>query len=263
MAKKTRTVKLKSKPNSKASLPLKGRSASRVVKLAKKQAAHPSKNHQSKNKKSLKHKQATLRLTKKTSEKTEKNLKRNRKLNAVSLKTISKKRVSKLKNKKPKVLLAHKASVATATQTAITSKSLKPEAVSKSEIIQAGLLKSGKVAIQVCRELACDSAQIGSGYCRLHYIKNWKKVKNRELILSEGHLNRFIADLVQKFPEKVLDALYKDLSTEADFAKTVIELNLTDPVVPSDDFDSDDDDLLDESIMGSIKKEAFDDLSDY
>lgn len=270
MAKQTRAVKkeakklkpVKSTAKSKTVLASKTKGVAKIVKAVK--AAPKSQN------KFLKQKQTASKLVKKTPSKIVANKKTNSKVNATSLKPFSKKAAPASKKlapvasvKKPKTLMAQDAVVATVTKPIATSKPAKPEAVAKNQVIQARSVKSGKVVIQACREIACDSAQVGSGYCRLHYIKNWKKVKNRELVLSEGHLNRFIADLVQKFPQKFLDALYKDLSTEVDFAKTVIELNLSDPAVPSDDFDSDDDDVLDEPIIGSIKKESFDDLGDY
>ncbi len=42
----------------------------------------------------------------------------------------------------------------------------------------------------VCREVACEGLSTSSGYCRMHYIKNWKKIKRKDLILQEGQLNQ-------------------------------------------------------------------------
>src|SRR5690606_34235202 len=48
----------------------------------------------------------------------------------------------------------------------------------------------------ICREVGCESLATSGGYCRLHYIRNWKRIKRRELILKEGKLNRYIEELV-------------------------------------------------------------------
>ena len=29
----------------------------------------------------------------------------------------------------------------------------------------------------VCREVACEGLATSAGYCRMHYVKNWKKIK--------------------------------------------------------------------------------------
>lgn len=78
----------------------------------------------------------------------------------------------------------------------------------------------------LCRETNCENLPTSGGYCRLHYIKNWKKIKKRELILKEGKLNRYIEELVNKYPDKYIEAIRQDLSSEDDFAKTIADLEL-------------------------------------
>src|SRR3954449_3423286 len=59
-----------------------------------------------------------------------------------------------------------------------TSKQL--AALSKSPLLSKGLLDAA-TGETVCREIACEGLATSGGYCRLHYIKNWKKIKRKEV----------------------------------------------------------------------------------
>ncbi len=77
-----------------------------------------------------------------------------------------------------------------------------------------------------CREPGCDHELLVSGYCRLHYIKNWRKIKRKEAILASGQLNNYVEELVNKYPDKYLDVIRQDLASEKEWAKVVIDLEL-------------------------------------
>jgi hypothetical protein len=109
----------------------------------------------------------------------------------------------------------------------------------------------------VCREVACEGLATSGGYCRLHYIKNWKKIKRKELILREKKLNQYIEELVAKYPDKYIEAIRQDLANDKDFAKVIYDLDLDEAV---DDFDVDGGDSVD-SLIDTIKRD-FDDDSD-
>jgi CRP-like cAMP-binding protein len=49
-----------------------------------------------------------------------------------------------------------------------------------------------KVETDECVVRGCDNPSTTSGYCRYHYIKLWKDVKKKQLILSEGRLAKII-----------------------------------------------------------------------
>jgi len=101
-----------------------------------------------------------------------------------------------------------------------------------------------------CREVACEGLATTAGYCRLHYIKNWKKIKRKELILKEGKLNQYIEELVAKYPDKYIDAIRQDLAVEKDFAKVIFDLDLDEGV---DEFDPDAE--SGEALIDNIKRE--------
>lgn len=124
--------------------------------------------------------------------------------------------------------------------------------------------KGSKPVIQVhnekmCRETGCENPSTTKGYCRLDYIKNWKRIKRKEMILKEGKLNQYIEELVSKYPDKYIDVIRQDLSTEVNFNKVIHDLELDESM---DDLDYDSDSI--DSLIGSIRKEddGFDD-SDF
>lgn len=103
---------------------------------------------------------------------------------------------------------------------------------------------------KMCRETGCENAATTKGYCRLDYIKNWKKIKRKEMILKEGKLNQYIEELVSKYPDKYIDVIRQDLSTEVNFNKVIHDLELDESM---DDLDYDSDSI--DSLIGSIRKE--------
>jgi len=108
---------------------------------------------------------------------------------------------------------------------------------------------------RMCRESGCENQATTKGYCRLDYIKNWKKIKRKEMILKEGKLNQYIEELVSKYPDKYIEVIRQDLSTEVNFTKVIHDLELDETM---DDLDYDSDSI--DSLIGSIRKE--DDIDD-
>ena len=120
---------------------------------------------------------------------------------------------------------------------------------------RAALVASGET---VCREVACEGLSTTAGYCRLHYIKNWKKIKRKELILKEKKLNQYIEELVAKYPDKYIEAIRQDLENDKDFAKVIYDLDLDESV---DDFDADAESA--DSVIDSIKRDFEDEGGDF
>ena len=84
-----------------------------------------------------------------------------------------------------------------------------------------------------CLERGCDNPPTTMGYCRLHYIKRWSDIKKKIKILSEGKLQTFIEELVNKYPPKFIESVLDDLKDEKNFFKALKELNIE----SDDDFD--------------------------
>ncbi len=111
----------------------------------------------------------------------------------------------------------------------------------------------------VCREVACEGLATSGGYCRLHYIKNWKKIKRKEVILQEKKLNQYIEELVIKYPDKYIEAIRQDLASDKDFAKVIYDLDLDEAV---DDFDVESAESAD-SLIDTIKRDFDDDTDTF
>lgn len=87
-----------------------------------------------------------------------------------------------------------------------------------------------------CIERNCDNPATTLGYCRFHYIRNWKEIKKKQSILMEGKLQNYIEELVSKYPVKYIEAIITDLAEDKSFVGILKELNI----------ESDDDDAYDE-----------------
>lgn len=107
----------------------------------------------------------------------------------------------------------------------------------------------------VCREVACELMATTGTYCRMHYIKNWKKIKRKEIILKERKLNSYIEELVSKYPDKYIEAIRQDLSSEKDFSKVIADLEIDEGI---DDFELDDAEGA-EGLIDNLKRDFDDD----
>jgi len=81
---------------------------------------------------------------------------------------------------------------------------------------------------QYCKAPDCDNVGTSHGYCRLHYIANWKRNKNKLKILSGGMLDKYIEELTSRYPDKYVEIMRKDLSSEKDFHSIISEMELED-----------------------------------
>lgn len=104
---------------------------------------------------------------------------------------------------------------------------------------------------KMCRESGCENIATTKGFCRLDYIKNWKKIKRKEMILKEGKLNQYIEELVTKYPDKYMEIIRQDLSSEVSFNKVIHDLELDESI---DDLEYDGDSI--DNLIGSIRKDS-------
>jgi hypothetical protein len=118
-----------------------------------------------------------------------------------------------------------------------------------------------KVESDECVVRGCDNPSTTSGYCRYHYIKLWKDVKKKELILSEGRLAKIIEELVRKYPMKYIETIIHDLADDKAFNHVLKDLDIETDENEIDAFD--DDELLDDdqdiAFETKVVKPSFDD----
>lgn len=68
--------------------------------------------------------------------------------------------------------------------------------------------------IKICKELGCHNAQTTAGYCRLHYLKNWKRIKTEQKERAAKRLNRYIDSICRKHPDRYIEAIKEDLRSK-------------------------------------------------
>lgn len=258
---KNKKVLKKSPLKSKSLAPAKGKAKSKIKNKIKKMSA-----------KSMSKDKSAMKVLTKIKNSAKKILGTNAKSPAVKVKSGAPKAVTKPKTEKPtapkksaskkpvapkvpveksKPVPAVKVGKLKANATESQGKLVNPSKPPKAPVIAIGEL--------LCRESGCENTATTKGYCRLDYIKNWKKIKRKEMILKEGKLNQYIEELVSKYPDRYMDVIRQDLSTEITFNKVITDLELDESI---DDLDYDNDTI--DELIGGIRKDdsGFDD-SDF
>ena len=65
--------------------------------------------------------------------------------------------------------------------------------------------------IKICKEEGCHNSATTAGFCRLHYLRNWKKIKSAEKRRAAKNLNAYIESVCKKHPERYMDVIKKDI----------------------------------------------------
>ncbi len=68
--------------------------------------------------------------------------------------------------------------------------------------------------IKICKHKDCHNEATTAGYCRLHYIQNWKKIKKENEIKSAKRLNSYIESICQKHPDRYMEVIKKDIHNQ-------------------------------------------------
>jgi hypothetical protein len=77
-----------------------------------------------------------------------------------------------------------------------------------------------------CIQAGCKLEAVTHGYCRLHYIFNWKHIKFDRHVKAERRLNAYVDRLAKKYPKDFLEKIKEGLEDEEKFRQTVEELDL-------------------------------------
>lgn len=68
--------------------------------------------------------------------------------------------------------------------------------------------------IKICKEEGCHNSQTTSGFCRLHYLKNWKNIKREQQERAAKKLNRYIEAICRKHPDKYIEVIKDEIKTK-------------------------------------------------
>jgi len=78
--------------------------------------------------------------------------------------------------------------------------------------------------IKLCKEIGCNNQQTTSGFCRLHYLKNWKKIQADKKRKAAKNLNKYIESIVRSNPDRATDTLKGNLRDESSFEKSMDDI---------------------------------------
>lgn len=102
--------------------------------------------------------------------------------------------------------------------------------------------------IKLCKEKGCKDASTSDGYCRLHYLKYWKTIREKKKKQAVKKLNQYIEYICKNNPDRPVDAVKRDIRSE-DFEKRIDDLfgekpTGSDAVLSDPSFEEDVQDLL-------------------
>ncbi len=115
---------------------------------------------------------------------------------------------------------------------------------------------------RLCRVRDCDQVSTVEGYCRYHYLLLWKKIQIRKHILIDDKLEKYVEDLMTRYPDKFLEVIRKDLKTEKDFLSVIQELEIDESALGESENEEEVQSFADE-IRGIGDAPAMDDDGDF
>ncbi len=83
-----------------------------------------------------------------------------------------------------------------------------------------------KTKKKYCSHSRCKRDAVSEGFCRLHYLANWKHLKFNEQVKAERRLNSFVDRMAKKYPDDYLDRIKEGLEDENKFKQAVQELDV-------------------------------------
>jgi len=66
--------------------------------------------------------------------------------------------------------------------------------------------------IKICRQEGCHNAQTTAGFCRYHYLRNWKGIKKESEEKSAKRLNSYIESIYKKHPKKYVEEIKENIN---------------------------------------------------
>lgn len=77
-----------------------------------------------------------------------------------------------------------------------------------------------------CAADDCKSGAVSHGYCRLHYIQNYRNLKTDKMAKAERRLNAYVDRIQKKYPKDYLERIKEGLQDEGKFKETMEELEI-------------------------------------
>lgn len=103
--------------------------------------------------------------------------------------------------------------------------------------------------IKICKEKGCHNAQTTEGLCRLHYLRNWKKLQAEKKKKAAKNLNRYVESILKRYPDRYVEQIKKEIRSrdfgdrvESEFGVEEAEWN----VIETNTSDAELDEILDD-----------------
>ncbi|MFM8270247.1 MAG: hypothetical protein ACKN9V_08675 [Pseudomonadota bacterium] len=87
---------------------------------------------------------------------------------------------------------------------------------------------------KTCSVASCKKEASSQGYCRLHYISNWKHIRFNEKVKAERRLNAYVDRIAKKYPQDFLEKIKETLEDEKKFKEMVSELDIEVEISPKE-----------------------------
>lgn len=73
--------------------------------------------------------------------------------------------------------------------------------------------------VKLCKEKNCKDPQTTAGFCRMHYLRNWKQIKEKQKKKAVENLNKYIDHIMSKNPDGYVDAIREDLRNHGQLSR--------------------------------------------
>lgn len=85
---------------------------------------------------------------------------------------------------------------------------------------------SKKASAKLCSQSRCRGEAHTEGYCRLHYLANWKHIQLNKQLKAEARLNYFVDKLTKKYPDSYIEKIKEGVENEERFLAIAKELEV-------------------------------------
>ena len=77
--------------------------------------------------------------------------------------------------------------------------------------------------IKICIEEGCKNVQTTKDYCRLHYLKNWKKIKENQEKKAADRLNKYVEGICKKYPDRYMEVIRREIKSGKPDAQVAVD----------------------------------------
>jgi hypothetical protein len=78
--------------------------------------------------------------------------------------------------------------------------------------------------VKLCKVKGCHNPATTMAHCRIHYLKNWRQIKEKQKKKAIENLNKYIDHIMRKNPDGYVDAIREDLKNHDQFNRKVENL---------------------------------------